>query len=134
MGHDAFSAAIDRFRRACAAHPLVVAAFLGRSRAARRAHEGSDLDVYVITEPANYAAFVADRNRLMRSWGRPVRLEDVWNFEGLGFDMIVFEFIDGVWGELALATTTNFMSMHGGPHDTLVDKDGVLDGVSFPLL
>ena len=34
-----------------------------------------------------------------------MRLEDVWNFEGLGFDMILFQLADGVHGELALGNT-----------------------------
>jgi len=134
MGRDECVAAIERFRRTCVDHTLVVAAFLGGSYAAGRARADSDFDVYLITEPGDYAAFLEDRVRFMRSWGQPTHLEDVWDFEGLGFDMIVFELGDGVEGELALGTTENFMQMHGGPHDVVVDKTGVLDGVTFPLL
>ena len=134
MGRDESIAAIESFRRACVEHPLVVAAFLGGSYAAGRAREDSDIDLYLITEPVHYAAFLEDRRRFMGSWGTPTRVEDVWNFEGLGFDMMVFALETGVHGEVALGTTETMMKMHGGPHDVLVDKSGVLAGVSFPLL
>jgi hypothetical protein len=112
----------------------VVAAFLGGSYAAGCSREDSDIDLYLITEPVHYAEFLEDRRRFMGLWGTPTRVEDVWNFEGLGFDMMVFELDTGVHGEVALGTTENMMKMHGGPHDVLVDKSGVLAGVSFPLL
>ena len=70
----------------------------------------------------------------MESWGEPVRVQDVWNFEGLGFDMVIFTLADAVEGELALGTTANLMKLHGGPHQVLIDKVDVLDGVSLPLL
>jgi hypothetical protein len=78
--------------------------------------------------------FIADRQRFIRSWGDPAHLEDIWNFEGLGFDMTAFTMTDGVCGEVAYGTTANFLTMHGGPHEVLVDKAGLLDGVTFPLL
>ena len=61
-------------------------------------------------------------------------LRDVWNFEGLGFDMTAFTLADGVHGEVAYGTTANFMALHGGPHEVLVDKTGLLEGVVFPRL
>ena len=67
-------------------------------------------------------------------WGKPTTLRDVWNFEGLGFDMTAFTLADGVHGEVAYGTTANFMALHGGPHEVLVDKTGLLEGVVFPLL
>jgi predicted nucleotidyltransferase len=127
-------AAIERFRVACARHRLVAAAFLGGSYAAGRARADSDIDLYLITTPEDYPTFIGGRREFMESWGEPVRLEDVWNFEGLGFDMVIFTLADGVEGELALGTTANLMKLHGGPHQVLIDKVGVLDGVSFPLL
>jgi hypothetical protein len=47
--------------------------------------------------------------------------------------MMVFELEDDVHGVVAMGTTESMMKMHGGPHDVLVDKSGVLAGVSFPL-
>jgi hypothetical protein len=134
VGRDASLAAVERFRAACDGHRLVTAAFLGGSYAAGTARDDSDVDVYAVTAVEDYAEFVADRERFMRSWGDPVLLEDVWNFEGLGFDMILFQLADGVHGELALGHTENLMRIHGGPYRVLVDRAGLLDGVVFPLL
>jgi nucleotidyltransferase-like protein len=127
-------AAIGRFRAACADHRLVVAAFLGGSYAAGRPRPDSDIDLYVVTRPEDYRALIAEREAFIRSWGDPTGLRDVWNFEGLGFDMTAFTLADGVHGEVAYGTTANFMTLHGGPHEVLVDKAGILDGVVFPLL
>jgi predicted nucleotidyltransferase len=112
----------------------VLAAFLGGSFAAGTATDTSDVDVYVITREDDYAALWARRTDFMRTWGVPTSLENVVDFEGLGFDMVLFEFADGVHGEVAFAHTGNFTRMHGGPYDTLVDREGLLDGVVFPLL
>jgi len=62
VGRDESIAAIERFSCACVEHPLVVAAFLGGSYAAGRAREDSDIDLYLITEPFHYAAFLEDRH------------------------------------------------------------------------
>lgn len=128
------TAAIECFRVACRDHPLVVAAFLGGSYAAGRARRDSDIDLYLVTRPEDYSTFIADRQRFIRTWGDPTQLEDIWNFEGLGFDMTAFTMADGVHGEIAYGTTANFLNLHGGPHEVLVDKAGLLDGVTFPLL
>jgi hypothetical protein len=116
------TAAIERFRLSCTDHPLVVAAFLGGSYAAGCARPESDIDLYVITRPDDYPKFIADRQRFICSWGNPTQLEDIWNFEGLWFDMTAFKMTDGVYGEVAYGTTENFLTLHGGPHEVLVDK------------
>ena len=134
MAREEFVRAIDRFEAACAQHPLVVAAFLGGPYAAGTERDDSDIDLYVVTRQEDYGAFVAGRRAFMESWGAVAWTEDVWNFEALGFDMIRFRHEDGVWGELALGHTGNFMALHGGPHRVLVDKVGLLDDVTFPLL
>jgi hypothetical protein len=125
---------MERFRAAAEAEPLVLAAFLGGSYAAGRATDTSDLDVYIVTEHADYDAFWLARRDFMNAWGDPVWLEDVVDFEGLGFDMVRFCFADGVHGELACGHTENFMSIHGGPYEVYVDRSELLDGVVFPLL
>jgi hypothetical protein len=48
--------------------------------------------------------------------------------------MTTFALADGVYGEVAYGTTANFLTLHGGPHEVLVDKTGLLEGVTFPLL
>ena len=88
----------------------------------------------MVARPEDYSTFLAERERSIQSWGNPTQLEDIWNFEGLGFDMTAFTMPDGVHGEVAYGTTTNFLKLHGGPHDVLVDKTNLLDGVIFPLL
>jgi hypothetical protein len=112
----------------------VLASFLGGSYAAGRPREDSDLDLYVVADAAEYGALWARRNALLRAWGDPVFSEDVVNFEGLGFDMLLFDTVDTVDGEIAFGHTGNFTAMHGGPYDPLLDRVGVLDGVVFPLL
>ena len=81
-----------------------MAAFLGGSYAAGTAHEGSDLDLYVVTEEVDYPAFFATRADFVASWADNVTLEDMPNFEGLGFDMLGFKCDDGVWARLLSAT------------------------------
>jgi len=134
MSRDAYRTAMERFSAAAAADEFVLAAFLGGSYAAGRVTETSDLDVYVVTRRDDYDAFWARRHDFVRTWGDPVRLEDVVDFEGLGFDMVLFAFADGVYGELACGHTDNFMTIHGGPYEVFVDRAGLLDGVVFPLL
>ena len=126
--------AIDRFAVAASAEQLVLAAFLGGSYAAGRATETSDLDVYVIARRQDYEALWAKRAEFIADWGEVVILRDLVDFEGLGFDMVQFELADGVHGELAFGHTDNFMVIHGGPYEVLVDREGLLDGVEFPLL
>ena len=112
----------------------MTAAFLGGSYAAGTATEGSDIDLYVVTGQADYPGFFAGRRDFVLSWADGASLEDMPNFEGLGFDMLGFECPDGVWGQVALGHTGNLMALHGGPHDVLVDKRGLLTDVTFPLL
>ena len=64
-------------------------------------------DEYVFTRPEDYSTFIAQRERFTQSWGSPTRPEDIWNLEGLGFDMTAFTRADGVYGEVAYATTAN---------------------------
>jgi predicted nucleotidyltransferase len=127
-------AAIERFRAACACDELVRAAFLGGSFAAGRATERSDVDVYVVVREADYDRLWERRRVFVEAMGAPVLVEEHRDFEGLGFDLVHFELADGVTGEVAYAHTGNFLRTHGGPHEVLVDRDGLLDGVAFPLL
>ena len=68
----------------------------------------------MVARPEDYSTFLAERERSIQSWGNPTQLEDIWNFEGLGFDMTAFTMPDGVHGEVAYGTTTNFLKLHGG--------------------
>ncbi len=124
--------ALRRFRYACQHDPSIIAAFVGGSIAAHTEDEVSDVDVYAVTLEADYGQFFSRRHAFMRTWGRPLLLVDTLNFEGLSFDMLHFILDDGVYGELALGHTGNFHRMHGGPHEVLVDKMGLLSSVVFP--
>lgn len=127
-------AAIARFREACEREPLVVAAWLGGSFAAGRATESSDVDVYAVSHERDYDLLWNRRGALVEAMGRPVRQDDHPNFEELGFDLVHFELDDGVSGEIAFGHTGNFRTLHGGPHEVLLDRIELLDNVSFPLL
>src|SRR5207249_3004916 len=111
-----------------------LAAFLGGSLAAGTSDEESDLDLYLVVDGPSYEPFMARREAFLHAWGEVVFSAEIRNFEDLGFDMILFTMADGVEGEVALATPTNFMATHGGAHRVLVDETGLLAGVEFPLL
>ncbi len=66
--------------------------------------------------------------------GEPEQTVEMPNFGGLGFDLVHFELTGGVTGEVAYGHTGNLMRMHGGPYEVLVDRVGLLEGVTFPLL
>lgn len=117
-----------RFREACAADPRVAAAFLGGSFAAGTADQFSDLDLYVIVADEVYAGFFADRHDFLGKLGEPVFRED---FNGFGFDMVIFVLASGVEGEIAFGRTSGFDHLHGGPFEPVIDRAGVLRGKIF---
>ena len=129
MSTSHLEAALDSFRSAAQADPRVVAAFVGGSLAVGSADQYSDLDLYVILADEHYDSFFAERVAFVRQLGQPVLLQD---FNGFGFDMIVFMFENGVKGELGLARASRFLHIHGGPYRVLVDKAALLEGVTFP--
>jgi predicted nucleotidyltransferase len=75
MSRESSMAAVERFRRSCAGDPLVIAAFLGGSHAAGTARPDSDIDLYVVTRPEDYAAFVERRQEFLLSWSEPTETE-----------------------------------------------------------
>jgi len=76
-----------------------------------------------LDNPSFFYSFFAERAAFMRQLGTPVLLED---FNGFGFDMVLFIFEDGDKGELALAKASHFLHIHGGAYRALVDKRGLL--------
>jgi predicted nucleotidyltransferase len=120
---------VDRFVAACRADGRVVAAFLGGSYARGAADAYSDLDLYLITVDETYTDFFAEREAFVRQLGEPVFLED---FDEYGFDLMLFIFLDGTEGELALGREGSFQHIHGGPHVVLLDKTLILAGTAFP--
>lgn len=120
---------IDRFSAVCADDGRVVAAFVGGSLATGKGDHRSDLDLFAILGADKYDVFFAERNEFVGRWANPVFLED---FNGFGFDMLVFILDSGLEGELSLAKEDRFLHLQGGPYRVLVDKPGLLDGVEFP--
>jgi hypothetical protein len=127
---DRLEQVVTHFTELCRADARIVAAFVGGSLAIGTADAYSDLDLYLITAEDGYASFFAERGTFVRQMGDPVYLED---FNGFGFDMVLFIFANGSKGELALAKASRFLHIHGGPYCVLVDKAGLLLGVTFPV-
>jgi hypothetical protein len=120
---------LDAFSSACVEDDRFLAAFVGGSFATGSADVFSDLDLYAIIRADAYEEFLKNHAKWMAQLGEPVFLE---HFDGFGFDMFVFIFENGVQGELGIAKPDKFTHIHGGPYKVLVDKEGLLDGVSFP--
>jgi hypothetical protein len=118
----------DRFAAACLADPRVVAAFLGGSYATGKADAWSDLDLYLITSDEGYDEFVNEKESFIRQLGEPLFLED-WGAPHGWFYILA----NGCEGELWIGRTGRFKHLHGGAYEVLVDKQGILDGVIFPL-
>ena len=121
-------ATLARFTAASQGDERVIASFLGGSYAAGTSDPYSDLDLYLITTDEAYPQFFSEREAFLRQLGEPVFQED---FNGFGFDMLIFIFSDGVEGELAFGRASAFDHLHGGPFMLLVDKKGLLTGKSF---
>jgi len=120
---------IERFSAVCAKDERVLAAFVGGSLATGEVDHRSDLDLFVILASDSYEAFFAERREFVGSWANSVFLED---FNGFGFDMLVFILDSGLEGELSLAKEDRFLHLQGGPRRVLVDKEGLLENVEFP--
>jgi predicted nucleotidyltransferase len=126
FGSEQQQAVLQRFVAACEKDARVVAAFLGGSFAAGTADEWSDLDIFLITTDEAFEGFVADLKAFVSQLGQPVFLEN--------FDLahtLFFIFADGTEGELRAGRESRFLDMHEGPYKALVDKKGILAGVTF---
>ncbi|MFN8442561.1 MAG: aminoglycoside 6-adenylyltransferase [Caldilineaceae bacterium] len=119
---------VDRFLAACQTDDRVMAAFLGGSYASGTADAHSDLDLYLITTDEAYVEFLAERETLVRRLGEPLFLED-WGNPNCYF----FILADGTEGELWIGQQSHFKQIHGGAHTVLLDKQGILTGIDFPL-
>lgn len=60
--------------------------------ASGKTHPKSDVDVYVILRTEDYERFVERIPAFLQSWRDLAAWSLVRNFEGLGFDMVVFQF------------------------------------------
>lgn len=118
---------IDRFVEACSADERILASFLGGSRARGEADEHSDVDLCVIAKGDAFSDVVADRTDLVRRLGVPLFLEDF----GLA-DIVFFVLADGTEGEIFFGSADRLHEITAGAHRTLFDREGILDGVTFP--
>jgi Streptomycin adenylyltransferase len=119
---------IKHFVAACHAGSRILAAFLGGSHATGMADVHSDLDLYLITTNKDYDDFLARREAFVALLGEPLFLEDF----GIP-DCMFFILSDGTEGELWIGRESRFKNIHGGPIQILVDKQGILADVVFPL-
>lgn len=119
---------VDHFLAACQADARIVTAFLGGSYASGAADAYSDLDLYLITTDEAYEEFLAERDAFVRQLSEPLFLED-WGNPYCYF----FVLADGTEGELWIGQQSHFQHIHGGAHTVLLDKQGILTGVTFPL-
>ena len=126
----AHDAVLRRFTTACQDDARIRAAFLGGSHGAGTADAYSDLDLYVIIADESYDQFFTDRDRFLGQLGEPVFRED---FDGFGFDMIIFILADGVDGELVLERSSRADDLQSGPFVTIVDREGLLRERAFPI-
>lgn len=126
---DGVKRAVAGFRRAVASDGRVIAAFIGGSFAEGTWDEHSDLDLYLIADDAAYDQVFAGRRSFVEAMGPVVLAED---FDGFGFDMVVFMLADGVEGELGLAPASAYAHIHGGDYRVLHDPGNVLEGAEFP--
>ena len=123
-------AALASFHDRVGTDPRVAAAFIGGSFATGTWDVHSDLDLYLIVDDTEYAEVFADRRLFLDVMGQVVLAED---FDGFGFDLVVFMLADGIEGELGFGRRSGFGHIHGGPFEVLIDRDGVLGGVTFAL-
>jgi predicted nucleotidyltransferase len=117
---------LDRFVEACAADDRIVAAFLGGSLAGERADAFSDIDLCVIARNDALDDLVRDRASLIEALGAAIFVEDFGHPE-----VVSFVLADGTEAEIFLAREGSLDELRPGPHRTLFDPDGILEGVAF---
>lgn len=131
--------AIDRFVGACQRDPAVLAGCLDGSRAAGTADGHSDIDLGIITTDQRHDRLWADRAKFTTVLGGAVFLED-FDIPGTLFRILLIKELglrsfvipaDGTGVGLALGRENDFLHMAPGPIRALVDKPGLLSGVTF---
>lgn len=78
---------------------------------------------------SGYDSFIAERRAFIERLGEPYFLEDAHNH---GADVVCFMLADDTEGELELGRERLFTHLHTGPYRVLLDKRGILAGVTFP--
>lgn len=119
---------VQRFVAACQADAHVLAAFIGGSHAKGAADQHSDLDLTIITTDAATADFFTARATFLGNLGDLVFLED-FGHPNLAFII----YADGAEVELWFSSPSTLEQIQCGPYRVLLDKQGLLEGVQFPI-
>jgi len=119
-------AVIEQLVGSCVADDRVAAVFLGGSLARGEADEYSDVDLCVIVRDEAYADVIAGRDAFVRTIGDPLFLEDFGN-DHMAFAILA----GGTELELHFFRAHDLDVIRPGPHRVLLDKDGILAGVTF---
>jgi hypothetical protein len=121
--------ALQAFVSAAREDDRIAAAFIGGSFASGSWDAHSDLDLYVVVEDDAYDTFFTDRRDFVGRLGTLLLAED---FNGFGFEMVIFLTDAGAEGELGIGRRSGFADMHGGPFIAVKDVGGVLPA-AFPM-
>ena len=119
---------ITQLVESCATDDRIAALFLGGSRARGEDDEYSDIDLCVIVRDDAYDDVIAGRDTFVRTVGEPLFLEDFGN-DNMAFVILA----GGTELELHFFGVGDVATIRPGPHRVLLDKDGILAGVTFPL-
>ena len=122
--HARHEALVARFIEAAERDARLVAVALVGSNATGHADEHSDLDLFLVTEDADFEAFIADRDAFLTSVDRPLFIES-WGHRDRWF----FVYEGGADGELTVIPAGKLVSAFDAPFIPLLDKRGVLAGI-----
>lgn len=111
---------VSRFLDLCQADPRILAAYLSGSYASRQADEYSDVDLFFVTTPESYAAFLAEKQAFARKLGELLFLEDFGVPHGY-----LFIHENGTEGEFWFGRPNNIQDVMSGPHVVLFDRGGI---------
>lgn len=123
------SVVIERFRAVCLADERILAAGLFGSLACGAGDAYSDIDLFVVIRQTSCDAFGGACLDFLARLGKPVYARSRPCF---GHRELVFCLDNGANGELHIGCDGRLEDLCHGPHQVLVDKAGVLEGLSFP--
>ena len=119
---------ITRVVEVCSADDRIAAVFLGGSVARGEADAYSDIDLCFIVADGAYPDVISGREAFVRQIGDPLFVEDFGN-EHMAFAILA----DGTDLELHFFRAGDLRSITSGPHRVLLDEDGILTGIEFPV-
>lgn len=111
---------VSRFLDLCQADPRILAAYLSGSYASGQADAYSDVDLFFVTTPEAYSAFLAEKQAFARKLGGLLFLEDFGAPHGY-----LFIHENGTEGEFWFGRPDNVQDVMSGPHVVLFDRGGI---------